>query len=90
MEYIVISSKDKNETNFFINLFKKMNKKAACLTSKEIEEMGSLGVNAVHDKIVENLRQGLNELKSIDEGKLKSRSAKKFLSLSQTPPSAIQ
>ena len=38
MEYIVISSKDKSETNFFINLFKKMNKKAARLTTKEIKE----------------------------------------------------
>ena len=80
MEYIVISSKDKNETNFFINLFKKMNKKAARLTTREIEKMSSLGANAMHTKIVENLRQGLHELKAVDEGKLKSRSAKKFLS----------
>lgn len=80
MEYIVISSKDKNETSFFINLFKKMNKKAARLTLQEIEKMSSLGADAMHNKIVENLRQGLQELKAVDQGKLKSRPAKKFLS----------
>lgn len=31
------------------------------------------------DEIKENIRQGLRELKLIEEGKLKSRSAKEFL-----------
>ena len=39
MEYIVIPTKDKIETNFFLSLLKKMKKKAATLTSEEMEDM---------------------------------------------------
>jgi len=42
MEYLLITSKDKSETSFFINLFRKMYTKAALLSPQEIEDIGLL------------------------------------------------
>lgn len=38
MEYIVIPTKDKSETAFFLNLLKKMHKEASSLSSKNMED----------------------------------------------------
>ena len=39
MEYIVIPTKDKSETTFFLNLLKKMHKEASSLSSKKMEDI---------------------------------------------------
>ena len=39
MEYIVIPSKSKSETAFFLSLLKKMQKEASTVSSNEMEEM---------------------------------------------------
>jgi hypothetical protein len=39
MEYIVIPTKDKTETAFFMDLLKKMHKNASKLTMKEMEDV---------------------------------------------------
>jgi hypothetical protein len=39
MEYIIIPTKDKSETTFFLNLLKKMHKEAASLSSKKMEDL---------------------------------------------------
>jgi hypothetical protein len=39
MDYIVIPTKDKTETTFFLNLLKKMQKDVAAYSSKEMEDL---------------------------------------------------
>jgi hypothetical protein len=39
MEYIVIPTKDKTETTFFLRLLKKMHKEASSLSSKKMEDI---------------------------------------------------
>jgi len=39
MEYIVIPTKDKTETTFFLNLLKKMRKDVSSYSSKEMEDV---------------------------------------------------
>lgn len=39
MEYILIPSKSKSETAFFLSLLKKMHKEAATLSSDEMEDI---------------------------------------------------
>jgi len=39
MEYIVIPTKDKSETTFFLHLLKKMNKKASALSPGKMEDI---------------------------------------------------
>jgi hypothetical protein len=39
MEYIVIPSKSKSETSFFLSLLKKMQKQASTLSEDEMEDM---------------------------------------------------
>jgi hypothetical protein len=39
MEYIVISTKDKAETTFFLDLLKKLRKQASTLSAEEMEDM---------------------------------------------------
>jgi len=39
MEYIVISTKDKAETAFFLDLLKKLRKQASTLSVEEMEDM---------------------------------------------------
>ena len=39
MEYIVIPTKDKTETAFFMDLLKKMRKNASMLSMKEMEDL---------------------------------------------------
>jgi hypothetical protein len=38
MEYILIPSASKNETTFFIDLFRKMQKQTATISEKEMED----------------------------------------------------
>jgi hypothetical protein len=38
MQYIVIPTKDKSETDFFISLLKRMKKQATSLSSEEMED----------------------------------------------------
>ena len=40
MEYILISTESKSETTFFLNLLKKMQKKASTLSASEMEDFG--------------------------------------------------
>ena len=39
MDYIVIPTKDKTETTFFLNLLKKMRKDVSSYSSKEMEDV---------------------------------------------------
>ena len=39
MEYIIIPSKDKKETEFFLDLLKKLRKNASTLSSDDMEDM---------------------------------------------------
>jgi hypothetical protein len=39
MEYIIIPTKDKSETTFFLNLLKKMHKEASSLSSGKMEDI---------------------------------------------------
>ncbi len=39
MEYIVIPTKDKSETTFFLNLLKKMHKESSTLSSEQMEDL---------------------------------------------------
>jgi hypothetical protein len=39
MEYIVIPTKDKSETAFFLSLLKKMQKEASAISSKKMEDI---------------------------------------------------
>jgi hypothetical protein len=39
MEYIVIPTKNKSESTFFLNLLKKMQKEASTVSSKKMEDM---------------------------------------------------
>ena len=39
MEYILIPSKSKSETTFFLNLLKKMQKEASTLSADEMEDV---------------------------------------------------
>jgi hypothetical protein len=39
MQYILIPSKSKSETDFFMNLLKKMKKEATTLSSDEMEDL---------------------------------------------------
>ena len=39
MEYIIIPTKDKSETTFFLNLLKKMRKDVSSYSSKEMEDL---------------------------------------------------
>jgi hypothetical protein len=39
MDYIVIPTKDKSETAFFLGLLKKMHKEVSSFSSKEIEDI---------------------------------------------------
>jgi len=38
MEYIVIPTKDKSETDFFLDLFKKMQKDVSAISSEKMED----------------------------------------------------
>lgn len=38
MDYILIPVKDKNETDFFMDLMKKMRKEASAITADELED----------------------------------------------------
>ncbi len=42
MEYIVISTKDKSETAFFLNLLKKMQKEVSTLSTEAMEDLAFL------------------------------------------------
>jgi hypothetical protein len=42
MEYIIIPTSSREEKNFFLNLFKKMQKKAATLSVEEMEDYAFL------------------------------------------------
>lgn len=39
MDYIIIPTKDKSETTFFLSLLKKMQKEASSLSSKKMEDI---------------------------------------------------
>jgi hypothetical protein len=44
MDYILIPVKDKNETDFLLNLLKKMHHKASTLSSDKMEDMAFLAL----------------------------------------------
>lgn len=42
MDYIIVPTESKSEKDFFLNLMKKMQKKASVLSSEELEDYGFL------------------------------------------------
>ncbi len=54
MEYIVIPTKDKSETTFFLNLLKKMRKEASTISSKKMEDIAFIAA----------LKEGENPVKA--------------------------
>ena len=70
MDYIVIPTKDKSETTFFLNLFRKMNKKASKLTSEQLEEIAFVEALKVSEKSGKgNLKNVLSHLDKVIQGK---------------------
>jgi hypothetical protein len=61
MEYIVIPTKDKSETTFFLDLFKKMHKEVSSLSSENMEELAFI---AALKEGEESGKGSLNKVKS--------------------------
>ena len=61
MDYILIPVKDKTETDFFMDLFKKMKKNATKLSANELEDM------AFMEAIREGEQSGAGSLKNVNK-----------------------
>ena len=66
MEYIVIPTKDKSETTFFLHLLKKMNKKASSLSSGKMEDIAFIAALREGEKsgkgILESVKEHLTKI----------------------------
>ena len=70
MEYIVIPTKDKSETDFFLSLFKKMNKKVEKLTADQVEDIGFVEAMKISEKSGNgNLKNVLSHLEKVIKSK---------------------
>lgn len=70
MEYIVIPVKDKSESIFFLNLFKRMNKKAATLSGQQAEDIALLNAMKQSEKSDETKMENvLSHLDKVISGK---------------------
>jgi hypothetical protein len=70
MDYIVVSSKDKNETELILSLFKKMKVKASRLSATQIEDAALLNVMKESEKSGKgNLKNVLSHLDKVISGR---------------------
>ena len=68
MEYIVIPTKDKSETTFFLHLLKKMNKKASSVSSRKMEDIAFIAALKEGEESgkgsIENVKKHLTKIAS--------------------------
>ena len=61
MDYILIPVKDKSETDFFLNLLKKMRKEASTVSSAEMEDLAFIAAMKEGEK---SGKGNLNKIKA--------------------------